>query len=270
MVEAAVVEGVDPKSIIVAERLRGVDPAWVEVLAASIRERGQDTPIRVRRQADGLHLVFGAHRLQACILSDVTVRAEIVECSDLEARLMEIDENLFRRELGALDRAVSLAERQEVYLQLHPETARGVAGGLARQGSASDILSFAEETAERTGFSRRTIERAVALARGIPRELRERLRGSEIANNAAALDYLSKLPAEMQQRAVALVVGGGAKTLRDAVEVLEGRSAPPPDADDKQFFLLEKMWDRASPAAKARFLALLRASGEINETGLAA
>lgn len=269
MVEA-VAELLDPKLIVVAERLRGIDAAWVEVLAASIRERGQDTPIRVRREGEALHLVYGAHRLQACLQLERPVRAEIVECSTLEARLMEIDENLFRRELGALDRAVFLAERQEVYLQLHPETAKGVAGGLARQGSASDILSFAAETAARTGFSRRTIERAVALARAISPAMRKRLRGTPIAENAAALDFLSKLPAKMQTRAVALVIGGAAKSLRDAVDTLSGTATPPPDTDDIQVAALEKAWDNASTAAKARFLALLREGGELPEMERAA
>lgn len=259
----AVVELLDPNTIIVADRLRGVDPAWVEVLAASITDKGQDTPIRVRRDEGALHLVYGAHRLEACRRIGVEVKAEIVECSELEARLMEIDENLFRRELGALDRAVFMCERQDVYLQLYPETAKGVAGGKARQGAASDILSFAAETAARTGFSRRTIERAVKLARAIPRDVRERLRGTAFADRQVDLDALSDLAPDQQRQVVALIVGGGAKDLKKAMGIVLGTSAPPLDADDLQFAALEKAWVRASTVARERFIALIRETGDL-------
>ncbi|MFT8664020.1 MAG: hypothetical protein ABF772_03195 [Acetobacter orientalis] len=41
--------------------------------------------------------------------------------NDDEVELLEIDENLCRRELSALDRATFLTRRQDVYQKLHPE-----------------------------------------------------------------------------------------------------------------------------------------------------
>jgi ParB family chromosome partitioning protein len=255
---------IDPALVVVSDRLRDIDRAWVEAIAASIKQKGQDTPIQVRRCADDrLHLVAGAHRHAACLSSGLDIRAEVIACSDLEARLIEIDENLFRRELGALDRAVFMSERQAVYLQLYPDTAQGVAGGKARQGAASDILSFAAETAKRTGFSRRTIERAVKIAHAIPVEIRERLRGTPYADRQVDLDALAGLSPEQQRQVVALITGGGAKTLKAAIAIVDGTTEPESDPDDRQYDALMKCWGNASPAAQSRFLAALRLNGEL-------
>ncbi len=113
-------------------------------------QKGQDTPIQVLRNGGGkLHLVAGAHRLEACKRISVEVRAEIIECSELEARLIKIDENLFRRELGALDRAVFLAERKAVYEEMYPDTKKGGDRGNQHSGGKprlNGMLTFSQET----------------------------------------------------------------------------------------------------------------------------
>jgi hypothetical protein len=49
--------------------------------------------------------------------------------------------------------------RKPLYEKLHPETRAKVAGGKARQGRASDKLSFAKDTAKKIGKSHKTVER---------------------------------------------------------------------------------------------------------------
>lgn len=257
----------DPAEIQVRGRLRAVDTAWAEVIAASIKQKGQDTPVQLRRDEAGEYvLVAGAHRLEACRRLGIQIRAELRDCGELEARLAEIDENLFRRELSPLDRAVFLAERQDVYEELFPDTRKDVAGGKARQRSATDTmsvavaLSFAAETAARTGFTERTIRRAVSIARNIPAALRAQLIGTPIADNQAELLHLASLDTDIQREAVALVMGGAVKTVKAAVARIQGVE---PDKQGAVLKALTRGWKDASPATKKRFLAGLNETGEL-------
>jgi sulfiredoxin len=54
--------------------------ALVDELAASILERGQQTPIMVRQDGDRLVLVEGLHRLEACkALGETTIAGYLVQ-----------------------------------------------------------------------------------------------------------------------------------------------------------------------------------------------
>ena len=88
----------------------------------------------------------------------------MVGLEGLEAELAEIDENLMRNDLSVLERGEHEYRRKVVYEKLHPETKAGVAGGKARQGSANEIISFAEDAANKLGVSIRTIEQEVKIA----------------------------------------------------------------------------------------------------------
>ncbi len=82
-------------------------------------------PIEVRAPGKSSRvytLVAGAHWLAAVrSLGRTEIDAVVLAVDDIEARLREIDENLFRRELSALDRAVFLLKRQELYEAQYPE-----------------------------------------------------------------------------------------------------------------------------------------------------
>lgn len=257
-----------PDAIVVSERLRSVDGAWVEAIAASIEMKGQDTPIQVRRNGGGLlHLVAGCHRLEACRRLGVMVRAEIIQCSELEARLIEIDENLFRRELGALDRAVFLAERKKVYLEMFPETKKGGKNQHTKGGPLSDKMSFSRETAKRINLSARSVERAISIAEKIPADVRKRLFGTKMADNQADLLYLAGLEPAAQRKAVTFVVDGSAKNLKSAVARIEGTEEPEPSPEERQFARLLDAWGHSAAEVKAQFIAHLRELGELDGAG---
>lgn len=255
---------INPDSIIVSDRLRHVDDAWVKAIAASIAMKGQDTPIKVRRNGgDKLHLVAGAHRLEACRRIGIEVRAEIIECGELEARLIEIDENLFRRELGALDRAVFLAERKKVYLELYPETKKGGKNQHTKDNLLTEKISFSKETAKRVGLSDRSIRLAISIAENIPADVRKRLVGTKLAEKQSDLLYLASLEPSVQRKAVTLLGDGEAGTLKAAVAVVNGDEEPVASSKDKQFTRLLDAWSRAGRDVKAQFLVHLRELGEL-------
>lgn len=60
-----------------------------------------------------------------------------------------------------------MARRKVIYLELHPETAKGVAGGKAggngREKVATDTVSFATDTAKKTGQTERTARRKTSI-----------------------------------------------------------------------------------------------------------
>jgi ParB family transcriptional regulator, chromosome partitioning protein len=105
-------------AIDIFDRLRPVDPSVVQAIAASITETAQLNAITVRAAdaaGNRARLVAGAHRLAAMVLlGRDTIRARWITADDEAARLLEIDENLIRAELTALDRAYFLAERKAV------------------------------------------------------------------------------------------------------------------------------------------------------------
>lgn len=255
--------------VAVGPRLRPVDGDYVALIAASLAERGQDTPIVVAPAGpDGRHaLIAGAHRVAAArSLGWGEIAAVIREADALTARLIEIDENLVRRELSALDRAVFLAERKAVWEALHPETARpGPRKKIADTLVRNSIGAFAKHTAAKLGVDERSIRRAVARA-ALPAELRERIATLPIASRGAELDKLLALPAE-QQRAV---VDELTRAVRPAASVGAALARlAGPEARSKaevaraEFAALVRAWRKAGRAARAQFVAFLDGEGAL-------
>ncbi|HUT58380.1 MAG TPA: ParB N-terminal domain-containing protein, partial [Phycisphaerae bacterium] len=205
---------VDLSTITVPARHRETDPLKVRALAESISEIGLQHPIGL---AQNLKLIHGRHRLEACrMLEWSKIPALIHELDDLRAELAEIDENVERNGLNALQEAQAFKRRKEIYEALHPGTKRGVAGGKARQGSATDKMSFAEATAKKAGRSARSVRRAVALAERIPEDVQKAIADTPIADKRSELIKLSKLPEDEQRTVAQKLAAGEAKTIAQA------------------------------------------------------
>ncbi len=110
---------------------RPLQTADVDKLAASIREIGLIQPVTVR-EVSGTHnglvqrvfqIVAGHHRVAAArALGWTEIDAVVVQAdSQLEAELIEIDENLCRSELSVAQRAHYSKRRKEIWEALHPE-----------------------------------------------------------------------------------------------------------------------------------------------------
>ncbi len=255
--------------IVVGQRLRPVDDDYVAMLAASMAESGQHTPIHVGPAgADGRHpLIAGAHRVAAAPKGGLVELQAIVFRGDaLQAQLLEIDENLMRRGLSELDRAVFLARRQEIYLALHPETGRG--GN--RRKNQNDNLSlwsqtpaFTEATAQKLGINRRSVERAIARSRIEP-DLRQLLALTRWADHGATLDALLKADAPTRRRLVLALTRDEkpAKTIGDAMAEVRGKRNTP-DPAEEQFLAMRSRWEKAAPKARRKFLAYLAEIGAV-------
>jgi ParB family chromosome partitioning protein len=256
--------------ITIGERLRGIDPDWVEAIAHSMHERGQDTPIIVGEAGpdDGLHpLIAGAHRVEAARRLGWAEIAAIVRAeSGLAARLTEIDENLMRRELSALDRAVFLAERKAVYEALHPEAARpGPRNKIADKLVRNFVSSFAAATAAKVGLDERSIRRALVRAR-LPAEVRAAIATHPIADRGVELDRLVGLGPELQARVVAVLTDPErpARSVQEALIRLEAADGPAPHVvARRQFERLLAVWRAAGREARREFLAYLEAEGAL-------
>lgn len=216
-----------------ADRMRETKADRVEVLAADIKANGLLQPIGVVEEETGrFTLVFGAHRLAACGLNgwdEIDARVQPHNwIRPQQRRIDEIMENLNREGLTMLERAESLAALKVVHEQLYPDTRKGVAGGKARQKSASEIFSFAKEAAEKAGLSRRAIEIAVAIVAKLDPDVKPRLRGTWLENHQAGLRLLSEQPAQLQHHICDLLFSTPpeATSVADAIVLAEGRRLP--------------------------------------------
>lgn len=240
-------------------RLRPLDPAWVQVIGTSMKVDGQRTPIEVRAHKHGRYdfsLISGGHRTAGAEASGEThIDAFIVEADELKARLIEIDENLIRHELNPLDRAAFLSERKAVYEALNPDTKRGVAGGKARQGSATLMFSFADDAAEKTQLSPKTIQRAVQIHTKLSPDVRATIAGSDLAHREGELYALSRLTPKEQVKVVGLLnrAKDPASSVRAAIAIAQGRAVTV-DPDEAQLKKLLDAWNRAGTKARRNFL----------------
>lgn len=249
--------------VFAGNRLRPVSSAAVASLIASIGELGvMKDAVHVRKKHDGkLHLIAGAHRLQAAKeLGWDQIPAKVwTNVTDDWARLMEVDDNIAGAELTALDTAVFLAERKRLYEKLHPETRAGVAGGLARQGLANDIVSFAESSAEKFGLSRRHVERMVAAGAALSPDEAQQLREAQKPITLKDLQVIAKVKPEQRREIVAQLTVGEAKSAGDALKrhlMATGQAPVKVDLDpvEAAFKTLWETWSRAPKAAKRRFV----------------
>jgi len=257
-------------------RLRQIDPDWTQGLTESIANIGQKEPIEVviqkRKGKPPYRLIAGAHRLAACRLAGFeAIRAEVkkpeTDNPELEMRLHEIDENLIRNELNALDRAVFLGERKKIYLEMYPETGRGGdRKSTAARENQTDIVSFSSATAEKIDLHERTIERAVLIYKKIPAAIRARLHGTALARNQGELIKLTRYSEAQQARIVdaCLREVNPAPSVSVAAQELDGRTAPENSPEDAYLASLQTKFNGASKGNKEAFLAWLHDLGIID------
>jgi hypothetical protein len=204
------------KNIEVANRLRKLRPEKVEEIAKSIKAGLLLQPIMVRPKPKGGYLlVYGAHRLEAeRQLKSETVECRIVKMTDDQALLAEIDENLCRADLTAAERAIHTRERKKIFEAAHPETKRGSGGGRAKAAKSKGAKgqngpkqdAYVEDTAKKTGKSRRTVKRDVTRSKIDPQALDD-LAGTCL-DTGVELDAMAKMSVDEQRDLAARAKAG--------------------------------------------------------------
>lgn len=272
MTETIRIEDID-----VSKRLRPVDPHEAELIAASIEQRGLSQPVLVRKRSEddgpGLPylLIVGGHRTAAVQLLGwkelaVDQHVRILDVDAMEARLIEIDENIARNELNALDRALFLLERKSVYEEMRRVQSRG---GDRKSAKIKEMINsesfridfserFTEDAAKRTGYSESAIQKAITLARRLDKDAIAAIRGTPLENNQNELFQLAELP-ESQQRDIAQhIKSGEAKSVGQA-KIAAGLVKP--QSVDPQARIHTALLDNWEKASKQTRVAFLRAIG---------
>lgn len=234
----------DPREIIIGERLRKIDTVWAEALGKSMQRDGQIHPIDVCQIDGRWHLAGpGGHRLTGAIAAGIPVEAREVSADADSRRRREAVENVLRRDNDPVERATAIAELvrlHKVRVGINPaRSGAAIAADVrwqkavaAEAADANDTMSLAygwsQEVAEQIGFTKRTVERDLMLYRRLKPSLVEQLRTARhpILSNATQLRTLAKLDGAEQGRAVALLLSGEARAIGDAVKVVQNRPAP--------------------------------------------
>lgn len=263
------------------ERLRPIDQDWALALGQIMQAEGQRTPIEVCRLPGqtGFMLTAGGHRLAGRIATrQPTIRAIFGSANAVERRLAEVSENLWRKELGPLDRAAFVAQLHDTLrakagiapdANLHQLAANKRWKHEADDASRTMRLAYgwAEEAAQHLRVDRATIYRDLQLYRGLAPDVMTGLQGHAVAGKAGELRALAKLPAADQRRIMTALLSGEARSVGEAAAMLTGKVKPAPDAKRLSAFLgsYERM-GAAERRAALRTLAKLKLPAGVSIT----
>lgn len=218
---------------ITEDRVRAARVDRVRVLSSDIQANGLLQPIGVVEEETGrFTLVFGLHRLlavKAIGWHEIDARVQPHNwIKPQQRRVDEIMENLNREGLTMLQRAESLAALKVLHEELYPDTANGKNRKKDKAHGRNEIFSFRREAAEKTGFSFRAIEVAVAIVTKLDADVKLRLRGTWLEDHQAGLRLLSEQSHQMQHQICDLLFSTPpqATSVADAIVLAEGRRLP--------------------------------------------
>ena len=186
---------------------REAEPKAVEELARSITAVGLMNPVTLDQNNT---LVAGLHRLEAAkLLGWTEIECTTIGMDSVQAKLAEIDENIVRTKLNRQELCEQLLRRKEIYETLHPETRHGMRNGQTAKNANLATLetkSFAEDTAEKTGMSKRAVSRLLQIANNLTGDARRIVEAHNMTQDTAL--KLSRLHYDEQVEAATMLAEG--------------------------------------------------------------
>ena len=166
----------------------------VEELARSIAAVGLMNPITVTQDNT--------------LIAGLEIVCTVCDAVGLKAELAEFDENFVRAGLSHRELGDLLLRRKELYEAIHPETRQGQRNGQTAKNDNLTVLAakpFSEDTADKLGISKRTVERLVQTAANLTPEAKKTIRdaGDKITKGDAL--KISRLPPDQQAEAAAVL-----------------------------------------------------------------
>lgn len=97
----------------------------LESMAASIKERGQLSPILVRKTKSGYELIAGERRWRAMqSIKEPNINAIVMDVDDKESALIAIVENVQREQLNSIEESEALLKLSSEYSMSHDDIAK--------------------------------------------------------------------------------------------------------------------------------------------------
>lgn len=209
---SAAIKLVPVDRILIAPDRRQVN--GVDSLAESIKQLGLlINPITIRPD---FTLIAGGRRLAAVkLLGHTEIRCIVADLDDLKTELAQIDENLRRHELTALEASEQTARRKEIYEAVYPEAAViALKGGRPRNPEM--ISGFSRDAALKTGKSQRSVRQEVQIATRIDEKAKQEIRNTPLADNKVELIKLARVEPSKQAAVVKRINSGEASNVAQA------------------------------------------------------
>ena len=229
------------EQIVIESKRRVINEENVAVLMESISITGLIYPIIVAKTKapDGdekLRLSSGYHRLLAAKrLGISTIQCMVLEVEDARRReLAEIEDNLTRRDLSAVEHALLTARRREIILELaaqdgtlsQDETASRQAKRRAGQKTGHDVGSVRDQ-ANKTGEGKDKIHRSSKRIETLGAAILESILGTSL-DTGVELDALTKLPETVRDDLANRAAGGTTVSARQVLREAKRKAEEEP------------------------------------------
>ena len=214
------------------ERQQKAQKEHIQRLMESMERIGLISPITLDAK---YKLIAGLHRLEAAkALGWDEIECAVRTVDGLEAELVEIDENVVRKDISGVEYGKLLLRRKELYEALHPETANGGDRRShifrSKKCRTENVKTFTMDTAEKLGVTQRTVERQLQTARNLTEEAAKILQDSSKKLTKEATAKLSRLEPAQQEEAASMLVQG---TIKSVDEYLRQKVASAPKGGKK-------------------------------------